>query len=177
MWPKALTGAPPIGSKSLPKKGLDMDSRPPQQTQRIWDTFAAKKPSKGRRPIFDSPEPFLEQVLAYLAWVKDNPRYIIKVFANGAQISVPHTRYPSARGCALFMGIAPRTWRSWKQRDDEDPLKKAVLWAEEVFTQEKMEGVVTGEFSAAIVARDLGLRDKEDEEAALSVQVIDHFEG
>ena len=111
--------------------------------------------------------------MAYLAWVKDNPRYIPKVFANGAQHAVPYSRYPTARGCALFCGVARSTWYTWKEEGHR--LKETIEWAEDMFAQENLEGAMTGEYNAAIVARHLGLKEQSEVDTTLKVEVVDRF--
>lgn len=142
------------------------------RTQEVWEVA---RDWGGRPPAYDDPADLQKDVSAYLTWVRENPLWEIKAFGTGLVCKVPKKRYPTAAGCAVFCGVAPRTWRSWKAPDH--PLKDVVEQAEEIMLQIKMEGAASGFFNSTIVARDVGLKDKTEVDANMTVNVIDNFDG
>ncbi len=129
----------------------------------------------GRPPTYDDPADLEKDVIAYLQWVQDNPLWEVKAFGTGLVCKVPKKRYPTAPGCALFCGVAPRTWRDWKAPGHK--LRDVVMQAEEMMLQIKMEGAASGLFNSTIVARDVGLKDRTEVDANMTVNVIDNFNG
>ena len=130
---------------------------------------------RGRPPVFEAPEQLEDEVFSYLQWVKDNPLVELKAFGTGLILRVPKKRYPTASGCAMYCGVTPRAWRHWKAKGHH--LKDVVEWAEEMMLQIKMEGAASGFFNSTIVARDVGLKDKSEVAADLTINVIDNFDG
>lgn len=150
----------------------DEDKPAHGETREVWQDA---RDWGGRPPTYDNPEDLQADVFAYLKWVQENPLWETKAFGTGLIAKVPKKRYPTASGCAIFCGVAPRTWREWKSA--EHPLREVVVQAENMMTQIKMEGAASGFFNSTIVARDLGLKDKTETDASLTVNVIDSFKG
>ena len=143
-----------------------------KRTQELWQV--AKKRS-GHPFTYETAEELQGDINSYLQWVRENPLYETKAFGTGLVCEIPKKRYPTAAGCALYCGVNPRTWRLWKSPDHH--LRGTVLQAEEMMTQIKMEGAASGFFNSTIVARDLGLKEKTEVDANMTVNVIDNFDG
>ena len=149
-------------------------------TQKVLETKSAEiwevaRNWAGRPPRYDTPEELQADINSYLRWVQDNPLWEVKAFGTGLVCKIPKKRYPTISGCAIFCGVVPRTWRSWKAPDH--PLREVIENAEELMLQIKMEGAASGFFNATIVARDVGLKDKSEVDTSMTVNVIDIFEG
>lgn len=158
----------------MAKKGekKPTDEQVEQGTAEVWQVA---RDWGGRPPQYDDPADLQADVFAYLEWVDKNPLWETKAFGTGLVCKVPKKRYPTASGCALFCGVAPRTWRSWKSPDNQ--LRDVVEHAEEMMLQIKMEGAASGFFNSTIVARDVGLKDKTEVDQNMTVNVIDNFDG
>lgn len=141
-----------------------------ERTPEVWEVA-----KRGKRPTYSDPEVLADDVIEYLRWVSQNPLIRAKAFGTGLVMQERVKRYPTVAGCAIYLGVAPRTWRDWKAPDH--PLQETVLWAEGIMRQIKLEGAAAGIFNSVIVARDLGLRDKSEIDTSVTVNVIDNFEG
>ena len=125
----------------------------------------------GRPPLYSDPDHLLRSIFAYLDWVSRSPLYDYKLTSKGSLIEVPKKRYPTNAACARFCGVAPRTWRSWK--DEKHPLYDVVEFAESIIQQIKMEGVAVGLFRPNIVARDIIICTDDTVKVDLTINLID----
>lgn len=64
-------------------------------------------------------------------------------------------------GLCLFLDITDETWRAFRGRED---LSGVVTQAEKVIYAQKFSGAAADLLNANIIARDLGLRDKQEHE-------------
>lgn len=128
--------------------------------------FWKARSSHGRKPIFASPEELWDACEEYFQWVEDNPLYESKAFAyQGAvtQEAIPKMRAMTAAGLCLFLDISDECWRQYRERND---FVGVVTQAEKVIYSQKFAGAAADLLNANIIARDLGLRDKQEHELA-----------
>lgn len=136
-----------------------------------------------RKPKFAGPEPLIEAVLSYFEWVHENP--LIEDNIGWFQGVATHEPAPKMRamnlaGLCNHIGISRRTWSAWKNEKNEEmyrpDLVDVIDWAEDKMFDQKFTGAAAGLFSVAIIARDLGLADKQeiagDPDKPLTVQSI-----
>ncbi len=114
----------------------------------------------GRPLAFKTPEELWERCLEYFEWVETNPLYEDKLFAF--QCVVTHAecakmRAMSIGGLCLFLGIAPITWRDYREKE---VFSAVCARAEEFIRNQKFEGASADLLNPSIIARDLGLADK-----------------
>ena len=118
--------------------------------------------SHGRSPIFAKPDDMWSAVVEYFEWVEANPLYEEKVF-NGkdgiARATVAKMRAMTISGLCIFLDIARTTWDSYRERPD---FSSIVTRAEEIIRDQKFSGAAADLLNANIIARDLGLVDKQD---------------
>lgn len=121
----------------------------------------------GRFPVFE-PTPEGRQKLAeacedYFAWNRDNPLIEAKLVSYEGASSleeVPKMRALSINGLCIFIDVAYKTWKDWRTtRPDLGPV---IAWAEECIRLQKFEGAAGGFLNPTIIARDLGLADRQE---------------
>lgn len=125
---------------------------------RFWEA----RSSHGRAPIFATPEAMWSAILEYFAWNAKNPLYEAKAFSYEGEItiaSLPKMRAMSINGLCNFLDIAITTWAEYRKRED---FKAVTTQAETVIFQQKFEGASADLLNASIIARDLGLADKQE---------------
>lgn len=122
--------------------------------------------------IFETPDDLEAACMQYFDWVDENPLYEAKAFGSGLRMNVPKARAMTIHGLCIFIGIGRRTWDSYRDREE---FKEVIEMAESVMFDQKFAGAAAGFFSAAIIARDLGLADKTQVETDLTVEVVDRF--
>lgn len=128
----------------------------------------------GREKLFTSPELLWEAATEYFKWVDENP--LTKsdwVGKDGDEVTRKLGRPYTLHGLCLYLGCDPsyfRTFKSTIHEKDKDFL--AVIHAIEnvVYTQQ-YDGASVGIFNHNIIARALGLVDKQESKVESNVQI------
>jgi hypothetical protein len=134
--------------------------------------FWMARSSHGRSPTFASPDILWAAANEYFAWVEANPLWETKAFASGGKVVVkelPKMRAMTISGLCIFLDIARRSWDDYRARQDFSPV---VTRVEEIISTQKFEGASADMLNSNIIARDLGLRDKQDIDLAGKVTLV-----
>ena len=132
---------------------------------RFWEA----RSSHGRKPIFQTPEDLWEASVEYFNWVEENPLKEQKAFhTNGivTKTDVNLMRAMTIGGLCLFLDISKQAWSEYKQREGFGDVTTAI---DETIRSQKFSGAAAGLLNANIIARDLGLVDKSQNEHSVSV--------
>lgn len=127
--------------------------------------FWEERSTHGRSPIFSNSDDLWDACTQYFQWVSDNPLYETKVFHNQGEIvstEVPLMRAMTMSGMCIYLGIGTSTWADYRNKDD---FSEIVHQAEEVIRTQKFEGASANLLNSNIIARDLGLSDKQNVES------------
>ena len=125
---------------------------------RFWEA----RSSHGRSPIFAAPDDLWAACLEYFDWVDLNPLYEAKPFAyQGVVVQEPvaKMRAMTVVGLCNFLDIGTSTWSDYGQREDFSAI---VSRAEQVMRQQKFEGASADLLNPNIIARDLGLAERQE---------------
>jgi len=126
---------------------------------RIWEA----RSSAGPKPKFTDPEVLWAACVEYFEWVEENPLWEMKAFAYQGIVTqepVAKMRAMTIGGLCVFLDIDGTTWRDWKEtRPDLSPI---ITRVEAVIRNQKFTGAAADLLNANIIARDLGLVDKQD---------------
>lgn len=130
---------------------------------RIGNQFWKARSSHGANPKFDGPEQLWSACAEYFEWVEDNPLKEEKGFAFQGIVTketFSKMRAMTIDGLCIFIDIDDSTWREWrKSRKD---LSAVIARAERIIRQQKFAGAAADLLNPNIIARDLGLVDKQD---------------
>ncbi|MCE2029279.1 DNA-packaging protein [Sessilibacter corallicola] len=124
--------------------------------------FWEKRSSHGRKPIFESPDELEEGAIDYFNWCHDNPLYEDKVCSfQGMNEHVPlaKLRAFTIEGLLIRLEISRGTWDNYCEKPD---FLEVTDWIKMVIYTQKFEGAAAGQLNPNIIARDLGLADKQD---------------
>lgn len=135
---------------------------------RFWEA----RSSHGRKPIFASPDDLWTAALEYFAWAHDNPLWedkLVTFQGLATHEPVAKMRAMTISGLCIFLDIARRSWDEYAGREDFLPVTQKI--AETIRTQ-KYEGAAADLLNANIIARDLGLADKQDVNATVVTEVV-----
>ena len=124
--------------------------------------FWLARSSHGRKPLFSDPEQLWNACCEYFEWVEDNPLPEEKLFhANGVitKDTAHHKRPMTLASLCIFLDIADSTWQEYRKKEDFSAICKKV---DEIIYYQKFSGATAGLMNASIIARDLGLREKQD---------------
>ena len=113
----------------------------------------------GRPRKFPKPEDLWAAAIEYFEYVRDNPLYERKAFANGFVADLPKMRAMTLGGLSTHMGIGLRTWHDYAERDDFSHVTALIT---QIISTQKFEGAAADLLNANIIARDLGLADKSE---------------
>lgn len=117
----------------------------------------------GRPPIFNSPEELFFECQQYFQWVNDNPLIEQRIagIAYGEVIKshLPKMRAMSIWGLCAFLGITSFTWFEYRKKSEFSLICSIV---EENMKEQKFAGAAAGFLNHAIIARDLGLVERQD---------------
>ncbi|MGJ5075484.1 DNA-packaging protein [Bradyrhizobium oligotrophicum] len=128
----------------------------------IGNRFWEARSSHGRKPIFSSPEELWTAACEYFDWVEANPLHEAKAFGSkdGVQtVNLPKMRAMSVGGLCIFLDIVPSTWVEYRKREGFSDVCTRV---DEVIRAQKFQGAAAELLNPAIIARDLGLADKQE---------------
>jgi len=120
----------------------------------------------GKPKRFKTPDELLDAFTAYKAEVNNNPwlkhEAIKSGEFSGQLISIPLQRPYTLKGFSVFCGLSFQGLLNYGNsegyEDFFDIYKKIEIECE----VQKFEGATVGAFNASIIARDLGLTDKQD---------------
>lgn len=125
---------------------------------RFWEI----RSSHGRNPIFASPDDLWTAACEYFDWIEENPLYEAQAFAYQGNVkveSLPKMRAMTISGLCIFLDIGRRTWDDYREREDFALVTTRV---EEIIRTQKFQGAAADLLNPNIIARDLGLADKQE---------------
>lgn len=129
---------------------------PAPKGNRFWEA----RSSHGRKPIFSDPEQLWTACVEYFEWVEDNP--LQEGIAYQGKLSddaLPKMRAMTLWGLCNFLDIGENTWREYCKREDFLQVTSRV---DQIIRQQKFEGASAGLLNPNIIARDLGLAEKNE---------------
>lgn len=127
----------------------------------IGNQFWKQRTKHGRDKLFKSGKALWEACCEYFEWVEANPLYEMRPFHYQGEViqePVAKMRAMTLTGLQLFLDIDDETWRRW--RVDKD-FCGVVTQAEKIIYEQKFTGAAADLLNPNIIARDLGLADKQ----------------
>ncbi|KQV32886.1 DNA-packaging protein [Rhizobium sp. Root1204] len=131
--------------------------------------FWKARSTHGRAPIFASPDVLWAACAEYFEWVEQNPLWESKPFAFqgvGTVENLPKMRAMTISGLCIFLDIARKSWDEYRGRQDFLPV---VTQVEEIIRTQKFEGASADLLNPNIIARDLGLAEKQEHSGKLEL--------
>lgn len=123
--------------------------------------FWKARSKHGRDKIFSSPDILWEACTEYFEWVDKHPLMaaeLVKFQGRYRTAKVAKMRAMTLTGLFIFLDIDKKTWALYKDREDFIPV---ITRVEEIIITQKFEGAAAELLNANIIARDLGLADKQ----------------
>lgn len=130
--------------------------------KRFGSKFWMARAKHGRDKIFQTPEILWESVLEYFEWVEANPLWEAKAFPYQGEVTIeylPKMRAMTIIGLCLFLDITYETWMNYRARKD---FFRVIAQAEDHIRDQKFTGAAADLLNANIIARELGLSDKQE---------------
>ena len=131
--------------------------------QQLWQIVEQRLKSNGGRPrTFETPESMFEAALAYFKWADANPLVEEKAFQfQGAPVmaDINKMRPYTLKAFMLHAGSSYQSWSDYRARAEFSEVVNAI---DDTIRTQKFDGAVAGLMNPNIIARDLGLVDKQD---------------
>jgi len=120
----------------------------------------------GRDKLFATPALLWQAACEYFQWVTDNPLYESKAFAYQGEVvaaQLPKMRAMTLSGLCFYLHCNEAYFRTFKSQlpDGEQDFNTVISEIEAVIFRQKFEGAAADLLNANIIARDLGLMDKQ----------------
>lgn len=128
----------------------------------VGNRFWEARTTHGRDKLFETPDILWAACVEYFEWVEANPLKEEKVFCNQGQVTraeIAKMRAMTLSGLCLFLGVGRRTFDEYRGREDFLPVIGQI---EEAIRDQKFSGAAADLLNANIIARDLGLSDKQE---------------
>jgi hypothetical protein len=121
----------------------------------------------GRDKLFETPELLWEAACEYFEWCEANPLIEIDfkiVDGELTEVKFPKMRPFTLNGLCLYLDCGTAYFRNFKneERAKADGFKSVIAKIEETIYEQKFSGAAAGFLKENIIARDLGLADKND---------------
>lgn len=129
--------------------------------------FWKQRSSHGRKPIFGGADELWEACCEYFDWVEANPLYEDKLVTfQGAATHEPcaKMRAMTISGLCIFLDISIQAWTEYREREGFGEVTSRV---DEIIRTQKFQGAAAELLNPNIIARELGLAEKNDGELTL----------
>lgn len=128
----------------------------------------------GANKLFSDPAVLWAECVKYFEWCEENPLQEEKVFHASGEITrtnVSKIRAMTIQGLCFYLKISTQTWGEYRKQKD---LSDIIHEAEQVIYDQKFSGAAADLLNANIIARDLGLSEKQEHkhEGGVSVNHI-----
>ena len=127
--------------------------------------FWKARTTYGREKLFSSPEILWDAACEYFQWCVDNPLYEDKVsLYKGIPThdTVEKMRAMTLQGLCLFLGIDKQTLNNYGSKEQYQDYFAVVKQIKDTIFEQKFTGAAADLLNSNIIARDLGLADKQD---------------
>ncbi len=134
----------------------------------LWNRVGRWDGSGHRPRLFETPQELWDACVAYFQWADRNHLEQIEIFSTKAGIVTgrkPLKRVYTVEGLCVHIGITARSWFKWKSPNHPNyrgDLAEVIEYVEAIIYEQKFTGAAVGLFNASLIARDLGLADKQE---------------
>lgn len=159
--PEAPTGVlnPPVTLAEAMEEPRDPRSGRFLPGNRFWEA----RSSAGAKPKFKNGEDLWKACVEYFEWVDENPLYedrLVTFQGFARHEPAAKMRAMTIDGLLLFIDTTWETWGHWKKNRPD--LSEIITRAEKVIRSQKFAGAAADLLNANIIARDLGLADRNE---------------
>ena len=129
---------------------------------KIGNQFWRARSKHGRDKIFKTPLDLWLACCEYFEWIEDNPLMAvetIKFQGTGSLQNVPKMHAMTINGLCIFLGVPSNTWKLYRERPEYAEVCGCV---QDIIFQQKFAGAAADLLNQSIIARELGLKDKQE---------------
>lgn len=133
----------------------------------IGNSFWTLRSKHGRSRLFETPELLWEAACEYFEWCEENPLFEVDFRGKDSdRVEIPKMRAFTLQGLCLYLDCNTKYFNEFEKelKDRKDQLSKdfseIVTRIRETVFHQKFIGAAAGFLNANIIARDLGLTEK-----------------
>lgn len=120
----------------------------------------------GKPKVFKTPKELWDKACEYFKWCDEHPWIVIDAAKGGDRFG-EHVEIPTARpytisGLCIFLNCDEKTLYNYETAEGYQEFFPVTHAIKNVIYTQKFEGATVGAFNANIIARDLGLVDKQE---------------
>lgn len=149
--------------------------------KRKGNKFWQLRSKHGRDRLFSSAEDMRIAAEEYFTWCDDNPLTKAEALKSGDRageiVFVPIPRPYTMQGLCSYLGCNLAYFSQFESSiknntdNNSKDFSNVITYIREVIYRQKFEGATAGYFNSNIIARDLGLVDKQDVNANVNAEV------
>ena len=124
-----------------------------------------------------------EAAVEYFEWIKENPLIEVDYKGKDAErVEIPHTRPFTIHGLCLYLDCNVQYFNDFQKsiqgKDDELSIGFSVVITRimDIIYRQKFKGAACGFYNHNIIARDLGLADKQQTQTSISINPMNSDE-
>ena len=129
----------------------------------------------GRNKIFESPSVFLESAYEYFESCDNNPWFKNEAIKSGERageiIPIPTQRPYTIEALCIFLQIDRQTFLNYENNEKYKDFFEVFTHVRGIIENNQFEGATVGVYNANIIARKLGLTDKQEKDVNLKGEV------
>ena len=126
------------------------------------------------KTIYKTHEELIAMILGYFRYIEDSPLEEDSVFAYQGRTFHDRRakmRAPTTAGLCAWLCISRETWTQWRGGSRRPEFQPVVEWVDQMMYDIKYTGASAGLLNPMIVARDLGLAEKQEVNAKTQVVI------
>ena len=128
----------------------------------IGNSFWQQRTKHGRDKLFSHPDVLWQEAVRYFTWCEENPLIAIDYKGKDAiEVAMPKMRAFTWSGLELFLDID--SLREYKTNPKYKDFSQIIERIEKTIYTQKLEGAAAGLLNPNIIARDLGLTEKSEQ--------------
>jgi hypothetical protein len=129
----------------------------------IGNQFWKLRSKHGREKIFESPENLWQAAVEYFE-ATDKRKWIQKdwVGKDAHQVERETDTPYTITGLCLYLDIDEKSFNNYTNKEEYKDFFPIITRIRQIIYTQKFEGATVGAYNANIIARDLGLRDKQE---------------
>lgn len=138
----------------------------------IGNQFWKLRSKHGRAKLFETPELLWEAACEYFEWCEANP-LIEYDYRGGELVEIPKMRAFTMHGLCQYLNCNTLYFQNFKsqERAKKEDFSIIITQIEETVYNQKFTGAAGGFLNANLIARDLGLTDKQEQRSTGEIEI------
>lgn len=132
-------------------------------------------PDPGRKKDYARPDLLWKKACEYFDWCDNNPIETLETEESLKESKEKRKYYPvpyTLEGVWLYLGLSKQGFENYGTKEGYEAFFDVIRQIKDIVRTQKFEGASVGLFNANIIARDLGLSEKQEVKQQTEVKLI-----